>query len=123
MFREEIDHFHAPQVSLKIVFAVWREKVRQCRRSGSSLGNGPQKLRRWLGDTVIAQQCFAEGGWFPSWPRHFFITGRAERMDDFIYQFWVVAWINRQRISDFKAQTPAGQIDFEMARVFLRLRT
>jgi hypothetical protein len=55
MFREEIDYFHAPQVSLKIVFAVWREKVRQGRRSRSALGNGPQKLGRWLGDAVIAQ--------------------------------------------------------------------
>ena len=96
MFRKEIDYFHAPQVSLKIVFAIWREKVLQRWRSGRSLGNGPQKLGRWLRDTVIAQQRFAECRWFPSGSRDFFITGRAERTDDFIDQFWVVAWIDRQ---------------------------
>src|SRR5439155_139406 len=61
MIQEEIDYFHPPKVSLKVVFAVWREKVPQGRRSGSSLGNGPQKLRRRLRDAVIAQQRFGHG--------------------------------------------------------------
>src|SRR5438874_13377465 len=113
MIQEEIDYFHPPKVSLKVVFAVWREKVPQGRRSGSSLGNGPQKLRRRLRDAVIAQQRFAQRGWFPPGPRDLFIAGRAERMDDFIDQLWVVGWINGQGIANFEAQPPFRQIELE----------
>src|SRR5438094_3009307 len=123
MFREEIDYFHAPQVGLEIVFAVRSEKVRQGRRRRSALGNGPQKLGRWLGDTVIAQQRFAKCGWFPPGAWNLFSAGRAERMNDFIDQFRVVAWINRQRIAHFKAQLPSREIDLKMACILLRLRT
>src|SRR5947208_15394128 len=101
MVREEIDYFHAPQVSLKVLFAVWREKVRQRRCSGSSLGNGPQKLRRWLRDAVIAQERFAECRRFAFRPRDSFIAGRAERTDNFIHQLWMVRSAKRARIADF----------------------
>ena len=118
MVREKIDYFHSPQVSLKVLFAVWSEKVRQRRCSGSSLGNGPQKLRCWLGDAVIAQQRFAECRRFAFRPRDLFATGRAERTDNFIDQFWIVRCVNSQRIAHFKGQSPSRQVELEMARVF-----
>src|SRR5439155_26332248 len=122
MFREEIDYFHAPKVSLKVVFAVWRKKIAQRRRCTGALCNGLQKLRRWLRYAVIAQQRFAQGRWFPSWSRDLFMAVRTECTNDFIDQFGVVAWINRQSIAHFKAQPPSRQIDFEMACILLRLR-
>src|SRR5439155_12166993 len=94
MVREEIDYFHAPQVSVEVLFAVWSEKVRQRRCSGSSLGNGPQKLRCWLGDAVIAQQRFAECRQFAFRPRNLFIARCAERTDDFIDQLRIVCCVN-----------------------------
>src|SRR6266705_3942682 len=123
MFREEIDYFHAPQVSLKVLFAVWSEKVRQRRRSGSSLGHGPQKLRRWLRDAVITQQRFAQCRLFASWSLHWFIPDRTERVDHFINQLGIVGGVNRQRIAHFKGQTPSRQIELKMPRVLRRFQT
>src|SRR4030095_10323191 len=123
MFRDEIDYFHAPKVSLEILFSVWSEKVAQCRRGGGPLRNGSQKLGRWPGDAVIAQQRFAEGRRFASRSRNLFIAGGAKRVADFINQLWIVRWIDSQRIAHFEAQTPSCQIELEMARILLRLRT
>ena len=94
MFQEEIDNLHAPKISLEIVLPVRREKVFQRRRSGRSLGNCSQKLRCRLRNTIIAQQRFAERGWFASGPWHLFIAGRAECVDHFINQLWIVRRVN-----------------------------
>src|SRR5436309_14465072 len=101
MFREEIDYFHAPQVSLEVLFAVWSEKVTQRRRGGGPLRNGPQKLGCRLGDAVIARHRFAESRWLSSRPSRLFIAGEFQRANDFMNPLPVVRCINSQRIADF----------------------
>ncbi len=45
----------APEVSLKILFAVCREKITERWRRAGALGNGLQKFWGWLLNAVIAQ--------------------------------------------------------------------
>ena len=58
MLDEKINHFHAPEIRLEILFAVRSQKITQRRRSVGALGDGLQKLWCRLGDAVIAQQGF-----------------------------------------------------------------
>src|SRR5580765_799170 len=122
MVNEKIDHFHAPEILLEILFAVRSEKITQRRRSIGALGNGLQKLWCWLGDAVIAQQGFSQRCWLAFQPRNLFIARGAERMNDFINENRVIRWIHADRIADLKAQSPPSEIDLEMARVLLRFR-
>src|SRR5437016_6931769 len=94
MFREEIDYLHTPEVSHKVLFAVWSEKIAQRWRCTGALCNGLQKLGRWLRDAVIAQQHFAECRRFAFRPRDLFIAGRAERTNDCINQLWIARCVN-----------------------------
>src|SRR5207245_10033209 len=97
MFRDEIDYFHAPKVSIEVLFAVWSEKVAQRRCGGGPLRNGSQKLGRGLRDAVIAQQRFAEARWLSSGPRYVFVAGDPECVSTFIDQVRAVGCINGQR--------------------------
>ena len=49
---------------------------------------------RWLGDSVIAQQRFAQRCRFALRSRHLFIARRAKRMNDFIDQLGIVRRIH-----------------------------
>ena len=77
MFDEKIDHFHAPEIRLEILFAVRSEKIMQRWRSVGALGDRLQKLRCRLGDAVVAQQGFSQRCWLSFQPRDLFIAGGA----------------------------------------------
>src|SRR5919108_123079 len=60
MLNEEIDDFHAPEVSLEVLFTIRSEKIMQRWRSVRALSDGFQKLGCRLRDAVIAQQRLAQ---------------------------------------------------------------
>src|SRR4029450_1366142 len=122
MFSQKIDDFHAPEVSLEVLFAVWSEEIVKRWRSTSALGKGFQKLGSWLRDAVIAQQRFAECCRQSLRSRDLLRAGGAKRVNDFVDELRIVCRVHRKRIADLKAQSPSGQIEFEMARILFRLR-
>ena len=83
--------------------------------------DGFEKLRRRLGDAVLAKERIVQrqrltfGG-----AGHDLVAFGADGHDDFVDERRLVARINGHGIADFVAQAPAGEIDLEMARVFLR---
>ena len=119
MFDEEIDHLHAPEVSVELLFPFGLKEVGQQRRGTGAFRHRLQKLRGRLGDPAIAQQRFAQSR-FPARTFHRLIAVRAERLNDFVGQRRVVGRPDRHRVADFVVQAPTGQIDFKMTRVFIR---
>src|SRR5215469_13378010 len=117
MLNKKIDYLHTPEVRLEILFAVWSEKIMQCWRSAGALGDRFQKLRRRLRDTVVAQQRFAERRRGPFRAGDLFIPCGPHRVYDFIHELRIVCGVYRKRIADLKAQSPPGQVEFEMARI------
>src|SRR5450631_4085636 len=59
MLIQEIDRFHAPEVSIEILFALRIEQLTEQWRGGSALRDRLQEFRRRLGDGVIAQKRLA----------------------------------------------------------------
>src|SRR5205807_6857625 len=49
----------------------------------------------------------------------FLFAGRADCLEDFVDELRIVRRPDRHRIADFIIQSPAGEIDFKMAAVFL----
>ena len=74
MLDEKINHFHAPEICLQILFAIGRQKITQRWRSVGPLGDGLQKLWCWLGDAIVAQQRFSQRCRRAFQPRNLFIA-------------------------------------------------
>ena len=108
---------------------VWRSCLRsgarrssQCWRSTRAMGDGLQELGSWLRDAVIAQQRFAECCRQSFRSRNLLLAGSAKRVNDFVHELRIVCRVYRKGIADLKAQSPSGQVEFEMARILCRLR-
>ena len=116
MLDQKIDHLHAPEISVEVLFPFRLEQVGQQRRGIGAFRHHLQKLRGRLGDAAIAQQRFAQSG-FAARAFHRLVAFRADRLDDFVDQRRIVGRPDRHRVADFVVQSPTGQIDFKMARV------
>ena len=116
MLDQKIDHLHAPEVSVEVLFPFRLEQVVEQRRGTGAFRDRLQKLRRCLGDAAIAQERFAQSG-LAGRTLHRLVALRADRLDDFVDQRRIVCRPNRHRVADLVVQAPTGQIDFEMARV------
>src|ERR1041385_6759992 len=120
MLDQEIDHFHAPKIRVEILLAFRLEQFAQERRAvDSPLGNCFQELRRGLRDPAIAKERLAESR----------ISARAfyrlllfgpDQSHNFIPQLRSVGRPDRHGIADFVSQTPAREIQLEMARILFR---
>src|SRR6266513_3263002 len=122
MLDEKINHFHAPEISLEILFAVRSQKITQRRRGVGAVCDSLQKLWCWLRDAVIAQQGFSQRCWLAFQPRNLFIAGGAERPNNSIHEIRIIRWIYADRIAHLEAQSPPGEIELEMTRVLLRFQ-
>ena len=120
MFGEEIDYFHAPEITVEIFFALGIEQLSQQRRGIGSLRDHLQEFRRRLGDAAIAEERFAQRRFRSLGTLHLFLAGRANCFQDLIDQRRIVRRPDRHRISDFVVEAPAGQVDFEMTRILFR---
>ena len=121
MLIQKINHLHAPKISLQIFLAFQLEQVFQQQRRVRAFSDRFQEFRGRLCDATIAQQRFAQSG-VAFWSFHRLIAFPTECPNDFLNQIGIVGRINRHRIAHFEAQSPAGEIDFEMTCVLCRFR-
>ena len=122
MLEQEVDHFGAPKIIFEIVFAIRVQQFREHRRSGGAFEQSLSKLRRRLGDGIIAQQRFTERlRCFCC--RNWLIAFRAKSAKDFL-QPDQDRWSDKLRPSrrPSKLNSPTGEIDLEMARLLFGFR-
>ena len=119
MLGQEVDHLHAPEVTVEVFLPFRIEQLGDQRRRARPFGDHFQKFRRRLGDAAIAEERFAQGR-LALRSLHFLFAGRADCLEDFVDELRIVRRPDRHRIADFVIEAPASQIDSEMTRVFFR---